>query len=46
MTNDFQTEDIYVVEKMQRALASPRYQIGALAQGADTQTLQRMFWEY
>lgn len=33
-TNDFQTEDIYVVEKMQRALASPRYQIGALAQGA------------
>lgn len=33
-TGDFQTEDVYVVEKMQRALHSPKYGISALAQGA------------
>ncbi|WP_170423688.1 aromatic ring-hydroxylating oxygenase subunit alpha [Ruegeria arenilitoris] len=32
-TEDFQTEDIYVVEKMQRALKSPRYAVGKLAAG-------------
>lgn len=32
-TGDFQTEDIYVVEKMQRALQSPKYSVGQLSQG-------------
>ncbi len=33
-TGDFQTEDVWVCEKMQRALQSPRYQVGPLAKGA------------
>lgn len=33
-TGDFQTEDVWVCEKMQRALASPRHSVGHLAQGA------------
>ena len=33
-TGDFQTEDIWVCEKMQRSLASPLYQVGPLAEGA------------
>lgn len=33
-TGDFQTEDIWVCEKMQRALASPRHSVGWLAHGA------------
>ena len=33
-TGDFQTEDIWVCEKMQRALHSPRHEVGPLATGA------------
>ncbi|EEE36691.1 hypothetical protein RKLH11_524 [Rhodobacteraceae bacterium KLH11] len=33
-TGDFQTEDIWVCEKMQRALQSPRFKVGPLAKGA------------
>ncbi len=33
-TGDFQTEDIWVCEKMQRALNSPRHDVGWLAKGA------------
>lgn len=33
-TLDFQTEDVWVCEKMQRSLHSPSYQVGPLAQGA------------
>jgi choline monooxygenase len=33
-TGDFQTEDVWVCEKMQRALQSPKHQVGALAAGA------------
>jgi len=33
-TGDFQTEDVWVCEKMQRSLHSPAYEVGALAQGA------------
>ena len=32
-TDDFQTEDIWVCEKMQRALQSPNHKVGALARG-------------
>lgn len=37
-TNDFQTEDIYVVEKMQRSLHSPKYSIADLANGAGAES--------
>jgi len=33
-TGDFQTEDVWVCEKMQRAMQSPAYQVGGLAKGA------------
>ena len=33
-TGDFQTEDVWVCEKMQRALQSPRHQVSHLAHGA------------
>ena len=33
-TGDFQTEDVWVCEKMQRALGSPRHEVGYLAKGA------------
>ncbi|SLN25954.1 Anthranilate 1,2-dioxygenase large subunit [Falsiruegeria litorea R37] len=32
-TGDFQTEDVYVAEKMQRSLQSPKYSVGQLASG-------------
>ncbi|WP_282151958.1 aromatic ring-hydroxylating oxygenase subunit alpha [Ruegeria atlantica] len=32
-TQDFQTEDVYVVEKMQRAMMSPKYTVGKMASG-------------
>ena len=32
-TGDFQTEDVWVCEKMQRALQSPRHEVGFLAKG-------------
>ena len=33
-TGDFQTEDVWVCEKMQRALQSPRHEVGHLALGS------------
>ncbi|MGV6805260.1 MAG: aromatic ring-hydroxylating oxygenase subunit alpha [Ruegeria sp.] len=33
-TGDFQTEDVWVCEKMQRAMQSPRFETGHLAKGA------------
>ena len=33
-TGDFQTEDVWVCEKMQRALQSPRHEVGMLAVGS------------
>lgn len=33
-TGDFQTEDVWICEKMQRALHSPAYSVGGLARGA------------
>jgi len=33
-TGDFQTEDIWVCEKMQRSLTSPKYAVGRLARGS------------
>ncbi|MGI9405541.1 MAG: aromatic ring-hydroxylating oxygenase subunit alpha [Hyphomicrobiaceae bacterium] len=32
-TGDFQTEDVWVCEKMQRSLQSPNYRVGPLARG-------------
>jgi len=33
-TGDFQTEDIWVCEKLQRALQSPKFEVGPLARGS------------
>ena len=33
-SGDFQLDDMWICEKMQRALHSPRYGVGALARGA------------
>ncbi|WP_319545467.1 aromatic ring-hydroxylating dioxygenase subunit alpha [Ruegeria conchae] len=33
-TGDFQTEDVWVCEKMQKSMQSPRFEVGALAIGA------------
>lgn len=49
-TGDFQTEDIWVCEKMQRALQSPRHEVGMLAKGsggeAALEFFQRCVLEY
>ncbi|MEP0942460.1 MAG: aromatic ring-hydroxylating dioxygenase subunit alpha [Rhizobiaceae bacterium] len=37
-TGDFQTEDIWVCEKMQRSLNSPDYSVGPLAQGTGAES--------
>ena len=37
-TGDFQTEDIWVCEKMQRSLLSPQYSVGPLARGSGAET--------
>jgi Rieske 2Fe-2S family protein len=42
-TGDFQTEDIWVCEKMQRSLNSPEYEVGPLAQGAGAETPLSVF---
>ncbi len=42
-TGDFQTEDIWVCEKMQRSLTSPEYEVGPLAQGAGAETPLQVF---
>lgn len=42
-TGDFQTEDIWVCEKMQRSLMSPEYQVGPLANGSGAETMLEVF---
>ena len=37
-TGDFQTEDIWVCEKMQRSLRSPEYEVGPMANGAGAES--------
>jgi len=42
-TGDFQTEDIWVCEKMQRNLRSPDYAVSALAQGSGGEEMLAVF---
>ncbi|MEM9999630.1 MAG: SRPBCC family protein [Pseudomonadota bacterium] len=42
-TGDFQTEDIWVCEKMQRSLASPAYSVGQLASGSGGEAALEVF---
>lgn len=42
-TGDFQTEDIWVCEKMQRSLNSPEYGVGPLARGAGAESPLQVF---
>ncbi|WP_299352047.1 aromatic ring-hydroxylating dioxygenase subunit alpha [uncultured Shimia sp.] len=42
-TGDFQTEDIWVCEKMQRSLHAPNYSVGALAQGTGGEDMLEVF---
>lgn len=42
-TGDFQTEDIWVCEKMQRSLHAPLYSVGALAEGAGGEDMLEVF---
>ena len=42
-TDDFQTEDIWVCEKMQRSLNSPNYACGPLAAGAGAEAPIELF---
>jgi len=42
-TYDFQTEDVWVCEKMQRALMSPAYEVGALAAGPGAESTLMQF---
>lgn len=42
-TGDFQTEDIWVCEKMQRSLISPEYEVGPLAAGSGAETMLEVF---
>jgi len=42
-TGDFQTEDIWVCEKMQRSLNSPEYEVGPLAAGSGSEAPLEVF---
>lgn len=42
-TGDFQTEDIWVCEKMQRSLQAPHYSVGALAKGSGGEEMLPVF---
>ena len=42
-TGDFQTEDVWVCEKMQRAMASPHWSVAALAEGIGCEDPLRWF---
>ena len=42
-TGDFQTEDVWVCEKMQRSLESPLYAVGGLANGAGAEAPITLF---
>jgi len=44
-TGDFQTEDIWVCEKMQRSLTAPNYSVGPLAQGSGAEDMLPVFQE-
>ncbi|MEO1746608.1 MAG: SRPBCC family protein [Pseudomonadota bacterium] len=45
-TGDFQTEDIWVCEKMQRSLASPAYSVGQLARGSGGEAALEVFQQH
>ena len=42
-TGDFQTEDIWVCEKMQRSLQAPKYKVGPLAKGSGSEDMLPVF---
>ena len=42
-TGDFQTEDVWVCEKMQRGLQSPYHSVGAMAQGSGAEAALSFF---
>ena len=42
-TGDFQTEDIWICEKMQRSLKSPEYEVGPLAAGSGSESPVAIF---
>ena len=42
-TGDFQTEDIWVCEKMQRSLQSPKYTVGPMATGSGGEEMLPIF---
>lgn len=42
-TGDFQTEDIWVCEKMQRSLQSPKFTVGAMATGSGGEEMLPLF---
>ena len=44
-TGDFQTEDVWICEKVQRGLESPAYRHGPLSQGAGAEDPIRWFHE-
>jgi len=44
-TGDFQTEDVWICEKIQRGMASPRYEHGPLARGAGAEEPIEWFHE-
>ncbi len=44
-TGDFQTEDVWVCEKMQRALRSPKHEVSFLAQGSGGEAALAFFQE-
>ena len=44
-TGDFQTEDIWVCEKMQRSLMSLEYEVGPLSKGSGAESMLEVFQE-
>ncbi len=44
-TRDFQTEDVWICEKVQRGLESPAYEHGPLSQGAGAEDAMGWFHE-
>ena len=44
-TGDFQTEDVWICEKVQRGLHSPAYEHGPMSQGAGAEDALRRFHE-
>lgn len=42
-TGDFQTEDIWVCEKVQRSMQSPKFSVGPMAQGSGGEAMLEVF---